>query len=1071
MRNFEKDFNTLWNEYVSSIEKDNTDLVERLNTLLDAADKFIIKYVNRNEEPEKMIPQMKNVVNDRYKMTYSDGLKDDNWDDISKRAARSLTSTTILYFTENNIDLMRRFENTLYNLLKYRIFIFNSPALFSAGAGNPKSIFIEDELSYKDYEHIYNSIDRDNFTSSACFILDIEDSIKGIFKTMSDAGIISKAGGGIGFNIGKLRPRYAHIKTSNSDSSGSIEFLRMYDSMGQVIKQGSKRRFAGMSVLLDAQDEFWNKEASLHADVEEFIKAKEKNTGESVLSNFNLSVGINNSKDLYSKYMNDGEIPLTFKGKTFDKVAAPNVDKDKYKSSVKARDFIDLVANNVWKSGDPGFLLFDKINKYNPFRKDIPMVSTNPCFGYDEKLLTDKGEISIGELDGQTVNVWSPFDNEYVQADVFKTGDKKTITLVTDSLGSLTVTPEHKVFDHETQDWMEAKDMLNRKITVFGYIDSKFSEEKDPLIIPYGYVTEIIENDVEPVYDFSMDKTHAGVVNGFVCHNCGERPGVSSSEYGIYDTCDLGHLDVFKFIDENNNFELEDFIFLARLSYYFLDFLHDMMMYPIDEVKKGVVGFRSVGLGFYGLAGALLKQNIKYDSTEGRAFGYLVMKSLEVASLYESFLSGYQISPMMFGVEGDPSIFPSKIWNDLNNEYEQKINGNYDTSLLDLLYNETLVFLKNDIKKGVITRRNINTTTVAPTGTTGNLGQTPEWGDVGSGLEPLFSFNYSRMIVSKDKNNSYEYFVSELLKKLAPQEVVDYVLENNGSLKGIDDEYKEYEDLFKTANDIYYLDHLKMQEAVQWACSSSISKTINMAKESTVDDVKDAYLFALKSPAIKGITIYRDGSLETQILSSSKPDNGKDKLIKIKITDGLEFNLDHKGKIHPMEREEVYEAETSKFKTDKGNNYLSISFNKKNDPVEIFLINGSEKAEIIGRLSTLSLRNGGSIDEVVEQLEKINHHTYSDSVAKNIKKIIEVHENRLNKKESENKLLKHNIKKYDVNDLKTLEKQGVLEYNSKGFYIEKETGKTVCKDCGSVDSIAMQEGCMQCTVCSVSKCS
>ena len=1060
MRSFEKDFNQLWNEYTNDIKKDNKDFKKHLFNLIDMSDDFVEKYSARTENSDELVPQMEKTLDDRYKMTYSDGLRDEDWKEISKRVARTLASSMTLYFSKKNLDVIAKFEKTLFNLLKYRIFIFNSPALFSAGAGNPKSIFLEEEITYDDYKSIYDNLDRDNFTSSACFILDIEDSIEGIFKTMSDAGLISKTGGGVGFDIGRLRPRFAHIKTSDSDSSGSIEFLKMYDAMGQVIKQGSKRRFAGMSVLLDVQDEFWNKEVSLHPDIREFITSKKKNTGNSVLSNFNLSVGINNSEDLYKKFNNDEDIPLTYKGEKYEDILAPK-KKDQVKEySINAKEFMDTISENAWTSGDPGFLFFDKINKYNPFRKDIPMISTNPCFAYGEKLLTEDGYKEIGSLDGQKVKVWSPMDKEYVEADVFKTGDRKTITLELENGETLTVTPEHRVFDHETQDWYEAKDMLNRKIT-----QDDLEEGVE--------VLDIIENDIEPVYDFSMVKTHAGVVNGLVCHNCGERPGASSSKFGIYDTCDLGHLDVFKFLDEDDNFEIEDFINLARFSYYALDFLHDLMMYPVDEVKKGVLGLRSVGLGFYGLAGSLLRQNIQYDSKEGRAFGYLIMSLLETSSLYESYKAGQFVSPMMFAEDGDPKVRPAEIWNSLNTEYEEIIQEKYYSPAFNDLYAQTLEFLQEDEEKGFLTRRNINTTTVAPTGTTGNLGLTNEWGDIGSGLEPLFSFSYFRKIISKDGEDTYENFVSTLLKKLVPKEVADYALEHEGSLKGIEPKYKKYEEVFKNANDINYIEHLKMQEAVQWACSSSISKTINMSNDVTKEDVKDAYLYAIKSPVIKGVTIYRDGSLQTQVLSSDKKDKKKDKLITLKINEDLQFNLDSKGKIHPMKREEVYPAETSKFSTDKGNNYLSLSFNSKDDPIEMFLINGSEKAEIIGRLSTLNLRNGGSIDEVIEQLEKIKHHTYSKTVAENIKKIIETHENRKDKKEKtkNKKSLKTNIKKYNPKEFHILEEQGILEYSSHGYYIETETGKTVCNVCGSLDSIAMQEGCMQCTVCSVSKCS
>lgn len=1227
---YEKSFEELWDEYLKTLEiNKNSDLnlefKSHLLSLIYLVDEFISKYKHTNSDSDKIIEQAKSIINQRYLMTYSDGQKDENWEDISKRVARALTSSMTLYFSEDDIDLLKAFENSVFNLLKYRIFIFNSPALFSLGAGTPKSFYIKD-IDYEDYKFIYDNLDRKNFTSAACFILDIEDSIQGIFKTMSDAGLISKAGGGIGFNIGELRPRYAHIKSSDSDSSGSIEFLKMYDAMGKVIKQGSKRRFAGMSVMLDSFNKFWEHEAVLHADAIEFINAKKHNTGDSILSTFNLSVGINNTKDLYNKFVNNEDINFTYKGINYDKVVDPKISKDRYKTSINAVEFMDLISNNAWKTGDPALIFFDKINKYNPYRDNIPMKSTNPCFGKNEKILTDKGYQKIGDLVGQTVNVWSPIDRDYVKAQIFFTGVKDTIDLVLSNGTTMTITPDHELYSSNIK-WIKAGKSVGKRILHPSYYSIKPDTYYNKLFMQYGYiigeiqakrnkvglkdeikflflgnnnkevilrkallelskmgkidkelkeedliiiksilrgvfsasakvkhnsivletkeenlvndiqylleilgidfkteisnnkyilsifegesifkfaenigfiqrhlnnrlralirhksykVLKIIKNKKQEVYDFSMERTHVGVVNDLVVHNCGERPGISSSEYGIYDTCDLGHLDVSKFFEKENGqykFMLNDFINLARFSYYTLDFLHDLMMYPVPEVKKGVLGFRSVGLGFYGLAGSLIKMGLPYDSKKAFAFGYLVMKSLEVASLNESYKVGRYLMPLMFSNDNpDTSLYPAEVWYKPNDVFEDIINSNFDTKLLDNLYNETLGYLERDRKLGYLTRRNINTTTVAPTGTTSLLGQTTELGDMGSGVEPIFSFNYIRRVTTANNEQEYKQFTSPLLEKFVPKEVSEYALNNNGSLEGLSDsypEFSEYEEIYKTANSVNYLDHLRMQEAVQWCCSSSISKTINMKNDVTPEDVKNVYLYAIQSPVIKGVTIYRDGSLNTQVLSSASKgkkdkENKKQKVIALNITDDIKIHLDNKGKIQPKNRDETYKSITQKFTTDKGNNYLIISFDEKGEPIEIFLENGSEKAEIVGRLASSLLRSGASIEVVLKQLKKINH-SYSQAVADNIEKVLNKSRELWDNKDRKD--INININKYNPKEFKELEEQGIIEYDSRGFFVETETGKTVCQVCGSVGSIIIQEGCQTCSVCSVSKCS
>jgi len=415
--------------------------------------------------------------------------------------------------------------------------------------------------------------------------------------------------------------------------------------------------------------------------------------------------------------------------------------------------------------------------------------------------LTDQGYKEIGSLDGKIVNVWSPFDDDYIKATVFKTGNRKTITLELEDNTTITLTPNHLVLDFETQEWMEARNMLNRKITT-----EDLSNGKE--------VVAIIENKVIPVYDFQMEKTHAGVVNGLICHNCGERPGISSSKYGIYDTCDLGHLDINKFIfdkeDKNNVFDVyldtDSLLSAARLSYYFLDFMHDLMMYPIDEVKKGVIGFRSVGLGFYGLAGALIRLGIPYNSKKGRAFGYNIMKVLETGSLFESYEATKYLPPMLFNKIGDPSIMPAEIWYGPNEEYE-KLNE-WGTGRLNAIFNKVLDYLQADISDNIIKRRNINTTTVAPTGTTSQLGFTKRWGDVGSGIEPIFSFHYERTITSKNKEKSKVEYTATIADRILPDEIKEYFKEHNGDLSELDSKYDIYKDIFVSANDIDYNDHI-----------------------------------------------------------------------------------------------------------------------------------------------------------------------------------------------------------------------------------------------------------------------
>ena len=187
---------------------------------------------------------------------------------------------------------------------------------------------------------------------SACFVLDIEDNMMSIMKTASDAAIIFQSGGGIGINYSKLRPEGDIVSSTHGTASGPVSFMRIIDTVTDVVKQGGKRRGANMGIL-----EIW------HPDIEKFITAKVR---EGFLENFNLSVMI--TPDFW-KYYESGELyPLV------------NPRDGKIWKYIDPRGLFDMIARMAWKTGDPGVLFMDNINRRNILRKvrgDIR--STNPC--------------------------------------------------------------------------------------------------------------------------------------------------------------------------------------------------------------------------------------------------------------------------------------------------------------------------------------------------------------------------------------------------------------------------------------------------------------------------------------------------------------------------------------------------------------------------------------------------------------------------------------------------------------------------------------------------------------------
>ncbi|MEM2489974.1 MAG: adenosylcobalamin-dependent ribonucleoside-diphosphate reductase, partial [Candidatus Korarchaeum sp.] len=187
---------------------------------------------------------------------------------------------------------------------------------------------------------------------SACFVLPIEDSIESIMRAATEAAVIFKSGGGVGINYSNLRPQGDIVRSTGGQASGPVSFMRIIDVITDVVKQGGRRRGANMGIL-----EIW------HPDVVRFIEAKAKPGN---LENFNLSVMI--TEDFWRYYESKEEYPLI------------NPRNNDVWATVDPRELFRKIAEMAWKTGDPGVLFADNINRRNVLRECLGEIkSTNPC--------------------------------------------------------------------------------------------------------------------------------------------------------------------------------------------------------------------------------------------------------------------------------------------------------------------------------------------------------------------------------------------------------------------------------------------------------------------------------------------------------------------------------------------------------------------------------------------------------------------------------------------------------------------------------------------------------------------
>jgi len=273
----------------------------------------------------KWSEQSLKVLEERYLFRDDQNKITETPEDLCWRVAWEVASAEAVWGA--NRKLITEKARDFFRLLISHQFLPNSPTLMNAGTKNG--------LQY-----------------SGCFVVPVDDSLVGIFDAIKYQALIHQTGGGTGFSFSRLRARGSIVKSSRGVASGPVSFMRVFDSATNEIKQGGKRRGANMGILrVD------------HPDIREFIHCKE----EGGITNFNISVGVT---DAFMKaYKEDGEYKLV------------NPKNNEVTGKLKAREIFEEIAQNAWRTGDPGLIFLDRVNSgpSNPVPSLGPIESTNPC--------------------------------------------------------------------------------------------------------------------------------------------------------------------------------------------------------------------------------------------------------------------------------------------------------------------------------------------------------------------------------------------------------------------------------------------------------------------------------------------------------------------------------------------------------------------------------------------------------------------------------------------------------------------------------------------------------------------
>jgi len=548
---------------------------------------------------------------------------------------------------------------------------------------------------------------------------------------------------------------------------------------------------------------------------------------------------------------------------------------------------------------------------------------------------------------------------------------------------------------------------------------------------------------------------------------CGEQPLLP------YDVCNLGSINVGAFV-KDGEVDWEGLRRAVHLCTHFLDNVIDVNRYPLPEITKLAHRIRRIGLGVMGWADFLIRLGVPYNSDEAIDWAHRLMRFVDDEAKVESER-----------LAAERGVFP---------EWEDSIWGPDATCARDAADNRVRPERR---------LRNCNLTTVAPTGTISIIAS------CSSGIEPLFAVAFMRNqagVLMPDVNDEFVaiakregWHSDELIRRIAEEGHIHFP-----------EVPEKWQDVFVTAHDVSPEWHIRMQAAFQEYTDSAISKTCNFPHEATEDYVREIYEMAFRL-GCKGVTVYRDGSRDMQVLSTGKTAKkvqeqsgtapadraARDREVtELKSTVAeleMELQLTRK-RLHEVESEnlqrrakrsrpELLRGTTRRLETPLGTLYVTITEDDRAQPFEMFMSLGKAggalmaDVEAIGRLISLALRSGVPLKEIHRQLRMISSDravglgpnkvlSVPDAVGIAIERWMQ------DKQGVQQDLLAagsadeaHPAAAAPATPAPAQTADGAL-YEFETLNAEQHAG--ACPDCGS--QLEFAEGCMKCHVCGFSEC-
>ncbi|MDR2932558.1 MAG: vitamin B12-dependent ribonucleotide reductase [Oscillospiraceae bacterium] len=390
---------------------------------------------------------------------------------------------------------------------------------------------------------------------------------------------------------------------------------------------------------------------------------------------------------------------------------------------------------------------------------------------------------------------------------------------------------------------------------------------------------------------------------------CGEQPLLP------YESCNLGSINLVRMLKEGKTGYAVDYEKLGETvdkAVHFLDNVIEVNRYPLDLIDAKTKATRKVGLGVMGFADMLLMLGVPYNSDEGVALGEEIMAFINETS--------HAASRALAAKRGAFPLFPESVYAD----------------------GEPL--------------RNATTTTIAPTGTLSIIA------GCSSGVEPVFAYAFVRNVMDGTELVETNPILKDtLIRRGLYSDALMLQIIEQGSLAHIDAIPADIRRVFVCSHDISPEYHVRMQAAFQKHCDNAVSKTVNFVSGAAPADVEETYKLAYRL-GCKGITIYRDGSRQGQVLNIGKT---------VKTAEAAEMPQ----AVRPRPRPESMMGLTKRVAIGCGNLYITVNYDEKGI-CEVFTSTGKaggcpSQSEATARLTSIALRSGIDIDYVIKQMRGI----------------------------------------------------------------------------------------------------